>query len=78
LIKLTGITDDMVKDHRINEDDLDSYLNDVDIIIAHNAQFDRAFFEMTFPTIAPKAWGCLMYDINYYRLKTVVIDETNF
>lgn len=65
IIKLTGITDDMVKDHRINEDDLDSYLNDVDIIIAHNAQFDRAFFEMTFPTIAPKAWGCLMYDINW-------------
>lgn len=65
ITKLTGITDDMVKGHRINVDEVDSYLNNVDIIIAHNAQFDRAFFDMTFPTITPKAWGCLMYDIDW-------------
>ena len=63
--KLTSITDNMVKGHRINADEVDSYLNNVDIIIAHNAQFDRTFFEMTFPTIAPKAWGCSMYDIDW-------------
>jgi DNA polymerase-3 subunit epsilon len=65
ITKLTSITDDMVKGHRINVDEVDSYLNNVDIIIAHNAQFDRTFFEMTFPTITPKAWGCLMYDIDW-------------
>ncbi len=65
ITKLTGITDDMVKGHRINVDEVDSYLNNVDIIIAHNAQFDRTFFDMTFPTITPKAWGCLMYDIDW-------------
>ena len=65
ITKLTGITDDMVKGHQINVEEVDSYLNDVNIIIAHNAQFDRAFFEITFPTISPKPWGCSMYDIDW-------------
>ena len=53
ITKLTGITDDMVKGHQINVEEVDSYLNDVDIIIALNAQFEWAFFEITFPTIVP-------------------------
>ena len=65
ITKLTCITDDMVKGHQINVNEIDSYLNNVDIIIAHNAQFDRTFFEMTFPAIPPKAWGCSMYDIDW-------------
>ena len=65
ITKLTCITDDMVKGHRINVNEIDSYLNNVDIIIAHNTQFDRTFFEMTFPAIPPKAWGCSMYDIDW-------------
>jgi len=65
ITKLTSITDDMVKGHRINVDEVDSYLNNVNIIIAHNAQFDRTFFEITFSAIPPKAWGCSMYDIDW-------------
>lgn len=65
ITKLTGINDNMVKDQQINIKEVDTYLNNVDIIIAHNTQFDRTFFEMSFPTIAPKAWGCSMYDINW-------------
>ena len=65
ITKLTGITDDMVKGHQINVEEVDSYLKDVDIIISHNAQFDRAFFEIIFPTITPKPWGCSMYDIDW-------------
>ena len=65
ITKLTGISDDMVKGHSIDESAVSEYLKDVDIIIAHNAQFDRAFFETAFPKIAPKAWGCSMRDINW-------------
>lgn len=65
ITKLTGITDDMVKGHQINVEEVDSYLKDVDIIITHNAQFDRAFFEITFPNITPKPWGCSMYDVDW-------------
>ena len=65
ITKLTGITDDMVKDQQINLLELDNYLQDVDIIIAHNAEFDNSFFNKTFPSIAPKAWACSMIDINW-------------
>lgn len=65
ITKLTGISGDMVKGHSIDEGAVSEYLKDVDIIIAHNAQFDRAFFETAFPNIAPKAWGCSMRDINW-------------
>ncbi len=65
ITKLTGINDDTVKGQKIEEDAVAGYLQDVDLIIAHNAQFDRTFLEMTFPSLPPKAWGCSMYDINW-------------
>ena len=65
ITKLTGISDDMVKGHSIDESAVSEYLKGVDIIIAHNAQFDRAFFETAFPNITPKAWACSMRDINW-------------
>ena len=64
ITKLTGISDDMVKDHSIDESAVSECLKDVDIIIAHNAQFDRAFFKTAFPNITPKVWTCSMRDIN--------------
>lgn len=65
ITKLTGITDEAVRGRQINEAEVAEYLQNVDLIIAHNAQFDRAFFEMTFPSIPLKAWSCSMYDINW-------------
>ena len=62
---LTGINDSMVKGQNIDESAVDEYLKDVDIIIAHNAKFDRAFFETAFSTIKPKAWACSMFDVNW-------------
>ena len=40
-------------------------MQDVDLIIAHNAQFDRTFFERTFHSVLAKAWGCSIYDIDW-------------
>jgi DNA polymerase-3 subunit epsilon len=65
ITKLTGINDDKVKGQKIEEDAVAGYLQDVDLVIAHNAQFDRAFFEMTFPSVPAKAWSCSMYDIDW-------------
>lgn len=65
ITNLTGITDDMVKDKKIDEIKVINYLQDVSIVIAHNAWFDRVFFEMTFPSIPSKAWGCSMHDVNW-------------
>ena len=65
ITKLTGISDDMVKGHSIDESAVSEYLKGVDMIIAHNAQFDRDFFEISFPNITPKAWACSMRDVNW-------------
>ena len=65
ITELTGINDDTVRGRQINETEVADYLQNVDLIIAHNAQFDRTFFEMTFPAIPPQAWGCSMYDIDW-------------
>nr|XP_004209788.2 DNA polymerase III PolC-type-like [Hydra vulgaris] len=53
ITKLSGINDDMVRGHKIEENSVADYLQGVDLIIAHNAQFDRTFLETTFPS---KAW----------------------
>jgi len=65
ITQLTGISNDMVNGRQIDHMAVASYLANVDLIIAHNAEFDRAFFESTFPDIKPKAWACSMYDINW-------------
>lgn len=65
ITKLTGINDDMVKDQQIDQIKLNNYLQDVDIIIAHNAEFDNSFFNKEFPSIPPKAWACSMTDLNW-------------
>lgn len=65
ITELTGINDDMVRGHKIQESAVANYLQDVDLIITHNAQFDRTFLETTFPSLPAKAWGCLMYDVDW-------------
>ena len=65
ITKLTGITNEMVGGKSINQNDVAEYLNNVDLIIAHNAAFDRPFLEKTFKNIPSKAWGCSMFDIDW-------------
>ena len=65
ITSLTGITDDMVTGKTINSSAVSQFLDGVDLIVAHNAQFDRAFFEKTFPDISAKPWACSMFDINW-------------
>lgn len=65
ITKLTGITNDMVAGQHIDERKVTDYLHEIDLVIAHNALFDRAFFETTFPNTPPKAWACSMSDIHW-------------
>ena len=69
ITELTGINDEMVSGEKIDESAVADYLENVDLVIAHNAIFDRAFFEKTFPNIKPKAWACSMYDVNWNQEK---------
>lgn len=73
---LTGIREEMVKHKNIDTTKLSKYLEDVHLIIAHNSEFDRTFFEKEFPTLKPYAWSCSMRDINwnYEGIKSFKLD----
>ena len=45
ITKITGITDEMVAGHRIDDSAVNDLLSQVVLVIAHNADFDRRFLE---------------------------------
>jgi len=62
---LTGITNEMVKDQQIDSRILDEWLSDDYLIAAHNAAFDRPFFEKQFPRFAKQQWACSIKGIDW-------------
>jgi DNA polymerase III subunit epsilon len=66
IIKLTGITDDMVKDKLIDLNQISTILSTVNIVIAHNAKFDRPFVESMFENFKNVNWGCSISDVNWF------------
>lgn len=60
---LTGITDDMVAGHRIDDAAVAAFVDDVVIVIAHNSGFDRKFAERYWPAFEHKAWACSATEI---------------
>jgi DNA polymerase-3 subunit epsilon len=64
---LTGITNDMVAGHRIDETAVQSFADDAVIIIAHNAGFDRKFAERYWPIFQRKAWGCSATEVEWRK-----------
>ena len=67
ITQITSITDDMVRGHHFNEAELVALAEQASIVIAHNAAFDRPFFEKRFPLFESKAWACSMADIGWYE-----------
>ena len=55
----------MVKGHSINLDKVKNLLTDAEIVIAHNASFDRPFCEDLSDEFENIHWGCSMKDINW-------------
>jgi DNA polymerase-3 subunit epsilon len=54
----------MVRGQQIDEIVLSSTMGGVDLIVAHNAKFDRAFLDARLPQLSEgKVWGCSMEDI---------------
>ncbi len=65
ITNMTGITDDMVKNQHIDKAMFEKYMKAANIIISHNAKFDRHFLEVLFPDIMKRPWGCLMHNIDW-------------
>jgi DNA polymerase III subunit epsilon len=65
ITKITGITDEMVAGHRVDERAVNDLLSRVVLVIAHNAQFDRRFLEKLLPSFSTKHWACSRADIDW-------------
>jgi DNA polymerase-3 subunit epsilon len=60
-----GITDVDVKGKVVDETKLNALVAETDLIIAHNAGFDRPMLERVWPCFADKPWACSFADINW-------------
>jgi DNA polymerase-3 subunit epsilon len=65
IVKITGITDEMVAGHHIDDSAVNDLLDRVVLVIAHNASFDRRFLERRLPAFVTKHWACSRADIDW-------------
>lgn len=63
VVRLTGITDDQVRGHRLDDRVVDALVAPANLVIAHNAAFDRRFLERRFQLFVEKPWACSMVQV---------------
>jgi DNA polymerase-3 subunit epsilon len=65
IVSITGITDDMVRGLGFDDCLVESLCAAADLVIAHNADFDRPKVERRFPCFAAKHWSCSVSDVDW-------------
>ena len=65
ITRLTGITSEMVAGCRLDLDVVTALLRPADLIIAHNARFDRNFCERLHDDFRHKAWACSVAEVKW-------------
>jgi len=80
--QVTGINDAMVKGQQLDDAQVEAMVARADLIVAHNAGFDRPFVEARFPCFATKSWACSFMDIDWKaagagssKLSALAIDQ---
>jgi DNA polymerase-3 subunit epsilon len=63
--KITGITDEMVRGRKIDDAAVLALLAKAELVISHNAAFDRPFLERRIPAFAKARWACSMADVDW-------------
>lgn len=63
ITRLTGISDEMVRGHRLDIEALQAFAKDVDVVIAHNAKFDRQHIEKVLPAFEDLPWACSQTEV---------------
>ncbi|WP_067924777.1 exonuclease domain-containing protein [Alicyclobacillus shizuokensis] len=61
--RINGITNEDVKGKTLRMDVIDAMIRKADFLVAHNAEFDRAFVEGLFYSATKKKWKCSMRQI---------------
>ncbi len=65
ITRITGITDDMVAGRSIDLSAVAAFIEPSDLVIAHNAKFDRPFCERFAPGFDIKPWACSVSEIDW-------------
>jgi len=65
--EVNGITMEMVKGHKIKDNEVEDFISNAVIILAHNAKFDRHFVEKRFPFFENTHWGCSIKDVSWHE-----------
>lgn len=65
IARVTGLTEEQLAGHRIDEAKASSLLASADAIICHNAAFDRPFVEERLPAVAGLPWACSCRDVDW-------------
>lgn len=65
---ITGLTDDDLAGQRIDDRTATAVLRSADLIVAHNAAFDRPFVERRLPGTAGAAWACTCNELDWRAL----------
>jgi DNA polymerase-3 subunit epsilon len=68
ITKLTGLAAEDVAGQEIDDTMAVDILSSADIIVAHNAAFDRPFVDRRLPAIAGKPWACSMAELDWLEL----------
>jgi DNA polymerase-3 subunit epsilon len=57
VVGLTGITDDQLRGQKLDDQIVSALATPANLVIAHNARFDRRFLERRFPLFIDKPWA---------------------
>lgn len=68
ITQLTGISDAMVKGKTFDVGAIEEFIQSADLIVAHNAAFDRPFCERISSGFANKPWACSANEIDWRAL----------
>lgn len=63
--RVNNITDEMVAGHHLDDELIEDMLRSVELVIAHNAGFDRPICERRLPSLKSKAWACSYREIDW-------------
>ena len=64
---ITGITNEMVANKNIKAEEINQIVKNTDLIIAHNASFDRPMVESHWACFKNVAWACTFKSINWLK-----------
>jgi DNA polymerase-3 subunit epsilon len=62
---LTGLTNADLAGQRIADHAVEQLLADAAVVIAHNARFDRPWWEERFPLARAKPWACSLCEVDW-------------